>query len=41
MKNNDGTLEKYLIVNSKHLLSFENKDAEQILLSLRNMARNK
>lgn len=41
MKNDDKSIEKYLIVNSKALLSFENKDAEQILISLRNIARAK
>lgn len=41
MKNDDDTFEKYLIINSKSLLSFEKKDAEQILISLRSIARNK
>ena len=41
MKNDDNTVEKYLIVNSKSLLSFENKDAEQTLISLRKLARKK
>ncbi|GAA3517425.1 hypothetical protein GCM10022393_34440 [Aquimarina addita] len=41
MKNDDNTVEKYLIVNSKSLLSFKNKDAEQTLISLRNLARKK
>lgn len=36
MTNDDNTQEKYLIINSKSLLAFENKDAEQILMSLRN-----
>lgn len=36
MKNDDNTSEKYLIVNSTSILSFENKDAEQVLISLRN-----
>lgn len=40
MKNDDNTTEKYLIMNSKSLLSFENKDAEQALISLRNLSRN-
>lgn len=35
MQNDDGTIEKYLIINSNALLSFENKDAEQTLISLR------
>ncbi|WP_394750555.1 hypothetical protein [Spongiimicrobium salis] len=39
MKNGDGTLEKYLILNSRALLSFENKDAEQTLIELRNRSR--
>lgn len=37
MKNDDNTVEKYLIINSKSLLSFENKDAEQTLINLRNL----
>ena len=41
MKNDDDTLEKYLIINSKSLLSFENKDAEQALIDLRNIAMTK
>lgn len=39
MKNNDGNLEKYMIINSRALLSFENKDAEQTLIDLRNNSR--
>lgn len=39
MKNDDNSFEKYLIMNSKSLLSFENKDAEQALISLRNVAK--
>ncbi|MCP4181537.1 MAG: hypothetical protein GY756_27550 [bacterium] len=35
MKNDDNSLEKYLIINSRSLLSFENIDAEQTLISLR------
>ncbi len=41
MKNEDNTVEKYLIINSKSLLSFENKDTEQVLISLRNKSKNK
>lgn len=41
MKNDDGTMEKYLIVNSKSILAFENKDAEQVLNSLRNILKDK
>ncbi|NER17613.1 hypothetical protein [Spongiivirga citrea] len=41
MKNDDNSTEKYLIMNSKSLLSFENKDAEQALISLRNSTRKK
>ena len=41
MKNDDNRIEKYLIINSKSLLSFENKDAEQTLIILRNLARKK
>ena len=37
MKNDDNTTEKFVIVNSKSLLSFENKDAEQALISLRKL----
>ncbi|HRF37999.1 MAG TPA: hypothetical protein PK198_04350 [Saprospiraceae bacterium] len=40
MKNDDNTTEKYLIISSKSFLSFENNDAEHILLSLRDMAKN-
>ena len=39
MTNEDGSIENYLIINSNALLSFENKDAEQILINLRNIAR--
>ncbi len=39
MINDDNTLEKYLIVNSKSLLSFEKIDAEQILINLRNLSK--
>ncbi|WP_074405641.1 hypothetical protein [Aquimarina megaterium] len=37
MENEDKVLEKYLIINNHHLLSFENKDAKQVLISLKNM----
>lgn len=39
MQNEDGKLEKYIIVNSNALLSFENKDAEQTLIDLRQNSR--
>ncbi|MCB4797967.1 hypothetical protein [Neotamlana laminarinivorans] len=39
MRNDDSTVEKYLIVNSKSLLSFENKDAEKTLISLINSVK--
>lgn len=38
MQNEDKSQEKYLIMNNRSLLSFENKDAEQTLIDLRNMA---
>jgi hypothetical protein len=41
MKNDDDSLEKYMIVNSRALLSFERKDAEEALLSLRRIPKNK
>lgn len=41
MKNDDDSMEKYLIINSKSFLSFENKDAEQVLISLRNSVGTK
>ena len=41
MTNEDKKLEKYLILNSTSILSFENKDAEQTLINLRNAARDK
>ncbi|UOY05811.1 hypothetical protein L0P88_17950 [Muricauda sp. SCSIO 64092] len=41
MKNDDNTTEKFIIMNSRSLLSFENKDAEQVLISLRNLAGKK
>ncbi|MCF8713741.1 hypothetical protein JM658_02790 [Joostella atrarenae] len=41
MKSDNSTTEKYIIINSKSLLSFENKDAEQALIDLRNMSRKK
>jgi len=41
MKNDDNSFEKYLIINSRSLLSFENKDAEYALRSLRNLAMKK
>lgn len=41
MKNNDNTSEKYLIMNTKSLLSFENKDVEQTLINLRNLVIKK
>ena len=39
MKNDDGSIEKYVIMNSNHLLSFENQDAEEILFSLKRIGR--
>ena len=39
MTNEDGSEEKYLIINSNAILAFENKDAQQALISLRNLAR--
>ncbi|MBV7440544.1 hypothetical protein KRX57_03860 [Weeksellaceae bacterium TAE3-ERU29] len=39
MKNNDGSIEKYVIMNSSALLSFENQDAEEILFSLKRIGR--
>lgn len=41
MKNDDNTTEKFIIMNSRSLLSFENKDAEQVLISFRNLAGKK
>ena len=41
MKNEDNQMEKYLVVNSRSLLSFDNKDAEQVLLALRKEALKK
>ena len=38
MKKDDNSLEKYLIINTNSLLAFENKDAQQLLLRLRNLA---
>lgn len=35
MENQDSSIEKYLIINSYALLSFENKDAEETLINLR------
>ena len=40
MTNDDNSTEKYLIVNSKSLLSFENKDAEEALMSIRRINRS-
>lgn len=37
MTNDDQTIEKYLILNSRGILSFENKDAEGVLKQLRSM----
>jgi hypothetical protein len=39
MDNEDGTKEKYMIINSNAILAFENKDAEEALMSLRNLSR--
>lgn len=39
MKNDDGSIEKYVIMNSSALLSFENQDAEEILFSLKRIGR--
>ncbi|MEO8774247.1 MAG: hypothetical protein ABI263_00545 [Gelidibacter sp.] len=39
MKNGDSSTEKYLIVNGNGLLAFTNKDAEEMLLSLRDGER--
>lgn len=36
MANEDGTTEKYIILNSNSFLSFENIDAEELLLQLQN-----
>ncbi len=41
MKNDDNSTEKYLIINAKSILAFENKDAEYALKSLRNVDSNK
>jgi hypothetical protein len=41
MKNNDGTFENYMIINSNAILSFENKDAEAVLMALPRMAAAK
>jgi len=41
MKNDDNSLEKYMIVNSRALLSFEKKDAEEALLNLRRIPKEK
>lgn len=37
MKNDDKSVEKYLIINARSILAFENKDAEYALNSLRNI----
>lgn len=37
MKNEDHTTEKYLILNSRGIFAFGNKDAEGVLKELRNM----
>lgn len=37
MKNDDGTDERFLIMNSKSIISFENKDAEETLIRLRSL----
>lgn len=37
MTNDDHTTEKYLILNSRGIFAFENKDAEGVLIQLRNM----
>ncbi|SHI61002.1 hypothetical protein [Aquimarina spongiae] len=39
MKNDDGTFETYLIINTRSFLFPENKDAERVLINLRNIAR--
>lgn len=38
MKNTDNTTEKFLIMNSRSFLAFEKKDAEELLLLLRDQA---
>jgi hypothetical protein len=38
MENEDGAEEKYMIINSNHLIAFENKDAEEVLIKLREFA---
>lgn len=35
MVNEDQTTEKYMIINSRGIFAFENKDAEQVLLQIR------
>ncbi len=39
VENEDKSVEKYLIINSNALLSFEDKDAEDALIRLRNLSR--
>ena len=41
MTNDDNTEEKFIIINSRAMLAFENRDAEQILLGLRIKAQRK
>jgi hypothetical protein len=38
MENEDGSEEKYMIINSNSLIAFENKDAEEVLIRLREIA---